>query len=414
MPRYYGYKYFKQPKDDKLTDGENINVKFSGSLRTYQKPVVNKCLKHLKDKGGGVLSVYCGYGKTTCLLYIVSKVKIKTLIVVHTEDLMEQWKDRIYEFLPGTKVGIIRQNKIEIDNKDVVIAMVQSLSLREYDPEIFKSFGMVVYDEIHLMATNVFSRSFPKVSCKYTFGLSATPYRADKCERIFESFIGPVIHYEKRPPNDGLVVKCVKYKINGFQPVLDKNGDPSYTNTTIKICMDEGRITEIVNQTILMVKEHRKVLILGEYIEHLRMIKTHLALHNYKDFTYGLYIGEMKKDERRESQGMDVILGTYKLASVGMDIPDLNTLILASPRKEIEQSVGRILRKSGKLKPIIIDFMDVFYFYFNQARIRQQFYKEYGYSLKFYNANNNDNGIEEDHYNYTKEEKPSGFVIRAE
>ena len=262
MPRYYGHKYFGPPKDDRLTNNKDIinisaNVKFNGSLREYQKPVVNKCLKRLNSDGGGVLSVFCGYGKTTCLLYIVSKIKVKLLIIVHTGDLMEQWKERIYEFLPGAKVGIIQQNKVDTEGKDIVIAMVQSISLRDYDPSIFKSFGMVVYDEIHLMATNVFSRSFPKVACKYTFGLSATPYRSDRCDKIFECFIGPVIHYEKRPPNKDLIVKCVKYNINGFKPVLDKNNEPSYINTTIKICMNGDRTDEIVNQIILMVKKHR-------------------------------------------------------------------------------------------------------------------------------------------------------------
>jgi len=89
----------------------------------------------------------------------------------------------------------------------------------------------------------------------------------------------------------------------------------------------------------------------------------------------------MKNEDRAKSRDCDVILGTYKIASVGMDIPSLNTLFLASPRKEIEQSVGRIFRKSGKLKPRIIDLIDDHNIFTAQARIRKDFYKQYEYTI---------------------------------
>jgi superfamily II DNA or RNA helicase len=97
--------------------------------------------------------------------------------------------------------------------------------------------------------------------------------------------------------------------------------------------------------------------------------------------TCGLYIGEMKNADRKVSEAKDVILGTFKLASVGMDIPSLNTLLLASPRKEIEQSVGRILRKDHEVHPLIIDIIDNHNVFKSQARERKKFYKTYGYTV---------------------------------
>jgi superfamily II DNA or RNA helicase len=128
----------------------------------------------------------------------------------------------------------------------------------------------------------------------------------------------------------------------------------------------------------------RKVLVLGEFIDQLEIL--HQMLVANTEFTTGLYIGRMKQKERETSQKCDVILGTYKLASVGMDIPDLNTLVMASPRREIEQSVGRILRKTknAEFKPKIVDFIDSFYYLRHQGTARQRFYRSYDYSLEFF------------------------------
>lgn len=100
--------------------------------------------------------------------------------------------------------------------------------------------------------------------------------------------------------------------------------------------------------------------------------------------TTGLYIGEMKNDKRKISEACDIILGTYKLASVGMDIPALNTLVMVSPRKEIEQSVGRILRKQKSeagFSPLIVDIIDNHGVFKSQSLERKKFYKQYGYTF---------------------------------
>ena len=69
----------------------------------------------------------------------------------------------------------------------------------------------------------------------------------------------------------------------------------------------------------------------------------------------------MKPNELRDSQEKDIILGTFSMASEGMDIPKLNTIILASPKSDVVQSVGRILREKADARqfhPLVIDFKD--------------------------------------------------------
>jgi superfamily II DNA or RNA helicase len=114
-----------------------------------------------------------GFGKTVMALYLISKLKVKTLIIVHKEFLMNQWKERIAQYIPNCSVGIIKQKKVE-SNNDIVIASLQSLCMRSYDEDVFKDFGFLIIDECHHVGAQVFSKALFKVNFKYTLGLSAT------------------------------------------------------------------------------------------------------------------------------------------------------------------------------------------------------------------------------------------------
>lgn len=413
MPRYYGIKYFGKPDKNKLKDGLRTNYTNNIILRDYQIPVLDKCVKHLKEKGGGVLSVYCGWGKTKKFLYLIGKLRWKALIIVHTTDLVNQWILRINQSFPDVKVGIIQQNKCEIDDVDIAIAMVHTLSKRDYPKGTFDSFKIVCYDEIHLMCTNMFSKSFAKVACKYTFGLSATPYRDDKCEKVFEYFIGPIIHYEKREPNRNLIVERVLYNIKGFKVetrLVGKRKEEkiNYIDTLKNACYNKSRVKFIIDKLIELVKLNKKILVLGEYIEHLELINDLVQKQEYQDFTCGLYIGKMSDLQRKASQDCDIIIGTYKLASVGMDIPDLNTLFLITPRRKIEQSVGRILREVGEMKPMIIDIVDTSYAFKKSDNERLNFYNINGYQVNtiFMNSDN----VNQNNKKTIKPKKEEGLI----
>ena len=147
IPRFYGYDTYGEPEGVTLPEGDNIDLTFNGELRDYQKPIVETYVKEAKKTGGGLLEVAVGYGKTIMALNIISKLNKKTLIVVHKEFLLRQWMERIETFLPNAKVGRIQGEIIDIEDKDIVIGMLQSLSMKDYPNSIFKSFGLSVYDE---------------------------------------------------------------------------------------------------------------------------------------------------------------------------------------------------------------------------------------------------------------------------
>lgn len=145
IPRYYGIENYGQPESTEFKETK-VSIQFTGTLRDYQKVIVANCLAHINKNGGGLLAVPCGTGKTSIAIYIASQLGLKTLVLTHKSFLQDQWVDRIHQFTKA-KVGIIRQKQVDVENKDIVIGMIQSISKRNYDLNIFKDFGLVVIDE---------------------------------------------------------------------------------------------------------------------------------------------------------------------------------------------------------------------------------------------------------------------------
>ena len=165
----------------------------------------------IKKTGGGLIQLPCGRGKTITAIYLASVLKVKTIVVVHKTFLQNQWYDRIKEST-NANIGIIRQKKVDIENKDIVIAMLQSLSMIDYDKNIFKDFGLAVFDEVHHTGSRVYSNALKKIGCKYTIGLSATPERTDGLTKVIKWYLGDFIYREE--PKNEIHVNVLKFKFN--------------------------------------------------------------------------------------------------------------------------------------------------------------------------------------------------------
>jgi superfamily II DNA or RNA helicase len=202
IPKFYGLKKLGQPTKNNLNDGISIDIQFNGSLRDEQIPIVDLYMKSAREKGGGIISLKCGGGKTVLALNIISLINQKTIIVVHKDFLMNQWRERIQQFIPTARIGKIQQNTVDIEDKDIVLAMVQSLSMKEYPDETFQGFGLAIFDECHLLGAEIFSKSMRKVSSKYMLGLSATPNRKDGLRKVFEWYIGDLVYQTKEKNTD--------------------------------------------------------------------------------------------------------------------------------------------------------------------------------------------------------------------
>ena len=386
IPRFYGLDKFGEPKENNILPGDTINIEFNGDLRSEQKPIENVYLKNAHKNGGGIISLQCGGGKTVLALHIISMLKVKTIVVVHKDFLMTQWRDRIKQFLPEAKIGKIQQNTIDIDKKDIVLSMVQSLSMKEYPEGTFDSFGLAVFDECHHLGAEVFQRSMAKVASKYMLGLSATPKRKDGLSKVFEWFLGPIVFKQTKKNEDYVEVQLISCDFNDQEYCKEEltfRKEPCMPRMINNICSYLPRTNMIVDLTKKYIQENRKVLILSDRRGHLDLL--YQLLNGY---SRGFYVGGMKPDELRDSQEKDILLATFSMASEGMDIPKLNTVILGSPKSDVEQSVGRIFREKAcdrLFHPLIVDLQDNFSMFQKQCDKRIKFYHKQNFVI-FHNG----------------------------
>ena len=382
LPRFYGIKRFGEPTELKMEQGSDINIKFNGDLRPEQKPIEEIYLKNAEEKGGGIISLKCGGGKTVLALHIISMLKKKTIVIVHKDFLMTQWRDRILEFLPDARIGKIQQDTVDIEDKDIVLSMVQSLSMKEYPEDTFESFGLAIFDECHHLGAEVFSRSMQKVSSKYMLGLSATPKRKDGLSKVFEWYMGDIVYKDEKKNEDYAEVQLVECEFTDIEYCKEEinfRKEPCMPKMINNICEFKPRTELIIELTKKHQREGRYVLILSDRREHLNLMYKMLD-----GFSRGFYVGGMKPDELRESQEQDILLATFSMASEGMDIPKLNTVILASPKSDVEQSVGRIFRQKAEVRkfhPLIIDIQDTFSVFKNQCNKRITLYKKLNFTI---------------------------------
>ena len=248
IPRFYGIQRYGLPAKSEICEGDDIDVPFEKPLRDYQNHIVDTYMKYV-DKpivinslhkcSGGILEVPCGAGKTVMGLKIISLLKKKTLIIVHKEFLMNQWIERISEFLPTARVGKIQGPSFDIEGKDIVIGMIQTIYDKEYPLDAFSSFGLTVVDEVHRIGSEQFSRTLLKTITPFMLGISATVDRKDQLTKVLFMFIGEKIYSQKTNIGDDVSVRTINYVSTDseFNEVeYDFRGTPKYSTMISKLC----------------------------------------------------------------------------------------------------------------------------------------------------------------------------------
>ena len=392
VPHYYGVEHFGEPRTLKIKDGDPLNekVQFSGSLRDkIQITTSDTYVDHVTKKGygGGLIELACGMGKTVIGLNIISRLRKKTLIIVHKEFLMNQWIERIEQFLPEAKVGKIQGSKIDSDEKDIVIGMLQSLSMKEYESSVFDSFGLTIIDEVHHISSEVFSNSLFKIVTKYMLGLSATMNRKDGTTRVFKMFLGPILFKGKREEQFDVEVRGIEYQARDEQfneVATDFRGNVAFSTMISKLCSYNRRsefILEVL-EDLFIENPEQQVMILAHNKSLLKYLYDAVEHRKIADGSVGYYVGGMKEAALKETESKRVVIATYAMAAEALDIKTLSTLIMATPKTDIEQSVGRILREKHK-QPIVVDIIDSHEPFKKQWFKRKQFYKKENYKVTY-------------------------------
>jgi hypothetical protein len=372
LPRYYSIQKYGFPRKNILLEKETqIELTFTGQLRAIQEETIEATLENFKIHAGGLISLDTGLGKTVVALKLISLVSLKTLIIVHAEFLLEQWIERIKQFLPDARIGIIRQEHCEIENVDICIGMIQTIIKREYPKDTFNNFGFMIIDECHHISSRSFSSIFFKVQTKYMIGLSATPERKDGLSKVIYWFLGPQIVNIKRETN----IPSVNFVYTDTTDYIERYNVLGKVNNPVMITelTKQNKRNELIIETIKdLLKENRKILVLSDRRDHCEFILGYLK---NLDISAGVYLGGMKTLDRVTTTGCNVIVGTYQASGEGFDVPELDTLVLATPKSDVEQAIGRILRQKNKNEPLIIDIVDPFSIFNGQYYKRRKFYK---------------------------------------
>jgi superfamily II DNA or RNA helicase len=261
--------------------------------------------------------------------------------------------------------------------------MVQTLYDKEYPADAFSCFGLTIIDEVHRIGSEQFSRTLFKTITPYMLGISATVDRKDKLTRVLHMFIGDKIYSKSRDDDDPVCVRAIQYKTDDhvFNEVdLDFRGNPKYSSMIVKLCNYNRRSDFIVRIIGDLIEEdpEKQIMVLC----HNRSLLTYLydAVEHRKIASVGYYVGGMKQANLQATETKQIVLATYAMAAEALDIKTLSTLVMATPKTDIEQSVGRILRTRGQ-NPIVVDIMDSHEYLKGQWSKRKAFYKKCNYKI---------------------------------
>ena len=344
--------------------GAPARIDFVGTLRPHQNEAISRGV----EAGGGVLSLDVGMGKTVCALALAARFKRRTMIIVHKGFLADQWIERIGQFCPGATVGRIQQDTFEVE-KDFVIAMIQTLCVRPWPADAFKSVGMVIVDEAHHIAAQAFSQSMFLFRPKYTLGLTATPERKDGLTRLLYWFMGPEFFRLQRKEQENVTVHRVPFTCEAFleAPPVTNFGKLNFAevvNVLTRIPERNALIKDLIQKS-----PGRHILVLTDRREHAAWLRDNLEGSS-------LYIGGMKQEALDAASKARVVVGTFSLAQEGLDIPTLDTVFLVTPHSDVKQAIGRILR--GASRPVIWDIVDAWSVLYSMWRKRLGTYRELG------------------------------------
>ena len=355
----------------KISEGSSIPIEFQGILTEKQQQAVDTLLQY----NMGVLKAVPGFGKTVIGLYIMSKFKVSTLIIVPSKTIQDQWEDRMYMFLNIPKIRLKKDRMIckyngssKRMNQQIDIATAASLANIEDIDKVLESYGLVLIDECHHAASQTFTHVLRHVRAKRIYGLSATPKRKDGLEKLMYMFCGR-IRYETSREQIQSSYTFEQILIPRMTNTRCLKEEVTYTQLCNDFVNDNARNYLILKDINKEYESNRNCIVLSERKEHLYILydmAKFLCEHVY------VITGETSKKERKEVldriYGLDkkqyILFATSKLLGEGFDLPSLNTLFLTMPVSDearITQYTGRIHRQfEGKQVVKVYDYVDTY------------------------------------------------------
>jgi superfamily II DNA or RNA helicase len=353
--------------EDLRNEGSPIDVQFSGELTKDQ----NKAITAILNQDHGVIVAPPGFGKTVLGAYLIAARKLNTLVLVHRQPLMEQWKAQIGIFLdicPKT-IGQLGGGKRKLTGQ-IDVAMIQSLVRKTEVADCLSDYGQIIVDECHHLPAASFEKVLSEAKAKYFVGLTATPQRRDGHQPIIHMQIGPIRYkcdaksqLAQRPFKHHLIVQDTEFNLP------DTSADIRIQELYGLLTTDKIRNEQIINDVLGAMEDGRSPVLLTERKDHLEYFHSRL-----KGFVRNIVVlrgGRSPKarneiQEQLESIPADeerLLLATGRYIGEGFDDARLDTLFLALPvswKGTLIQYAGRLHRlHPGKEEVRFVDYVDV-------------------------------------------------------
>lgn len=366
---------------DETNPGKCISVKFKGELRGEQDDAIASLMAH----NTGVLNGTTAFGKTVTAIGLIAKLKVNTLILVHTKALLEQWKSRLEEFLDidfveedishkrGRKIafspfGTLDSNGNRLHGM-VDIALIQSCFGDNEIKSFVRDYGMVMVDECHHVSAVNFERVLKRCNARYVYGLTATPIRKDGHQPIIFMQCGP-IRYSADAKKQMASQTFERLLIPRFTSYRELTNDKAmYMQILQRMVAEDYRNRLIATDVCKALDEGRSPIVLTSLTSHVEILSAMLADCCTNVIT--LVGSESAKEKRLKMERLQnvpkeealVIIATGKYVGEGFDCPRLDTLFLALPvswKGIVAQYAGRLHRNyPGKKVVQVYDYIDI-------------------------------------------------------
>jgi superfamily II DNA or RNA helicase len=374
--------------EDHRVLGQPIKTKFNGEPRSFQADLFKRWQKS-KEQGYSdwIIRAQMGSGKSFMSLQIAAELGLPFLVIVPLERLMGQWAEHITRFLgiPNGRIGRVQGDTCDYQSNPCCVGMIHSICKDKY-PEAFKNkFGLIIYDEMHQLGADTFSEVGAMFPAYYRLGLTGTLTRGDGRENAFYYHLGKNIlraQGEKQPRPRVFVYKYKKS--SGRIPSWATRKVQRRARIISNIAANQERNYLVADFANKLMEKGLRTLIVSERIQQLREIDLILKRKYWRGDT-GLYIAETRNDIKQylleKAQG---ILATAKIIDIGVDVPDLRGLVLATPKADARQVIGRIRRKCDSAPdPVLVDIHDTAY---NDAigwsKKRMKYYQDEKFPVK--------------------------------
>jgi len=368
----FAYAISKKIKRPTREDFLSLSISFDGILRPEQSEVRKEAIKQLSSTGSVLLSMYCGFGKSSTSMKLACDIGLKTLIIVNKLILIKQWDEGIKTFCSSASVQKLT-SRSKKDDCDFYIINAQNVE--KMGKSFFSDIGTVIVDEAHLIMAETLSRCLQWVHPRYLIGLTATPYRMDGLNSLLDMYFG------KYKIVRTLWREHIAYKVStGFKPTVEQtaNGRVNWGVVLDSQANDEERNELIIK--LLKYHSKRNFLVLTKRVSQGEYLLKRLEEEG-EDVTSLLGSNQEYKVSSR------ILVGTSSKIGVGFDHPKLDALLLAGDVEQyFVQYLGRVFRTKD-VKPIIIDLVDDYSLLTKHFNTRRKIYQDHGGEVKNFDIN---------------------------